>query len=535
MYSKTYSSMLSGIDADLISVEVQVSKGIPNFLVIGLVSKAILEAKERVSSAMSASGFPIPPKRVLVSLSPADLRKDGPQFDLAISASLMQALGYLELSLDFMAESCFIAELSITGALKSVRGILALVFSAIKEGKKNIFVAEDALSELLILTEDEKLLAEVNVFLIRDLSALIAVSQALHNGVMENKVSKQELIRSKCLQYFSSASILAEPLFTVADGRRFSAYGFSIKKDFGIDFNDIVGQELAKRALEIALAGRHHLLMVGPPGCGKSMLAKSALALVEDLSFQQCLENRMISDLAHIPKSDEEIEKRFPFRSPHNASSAVSIIGGGVPISPGEVSLAHNGILFMDEFAEFDRFTIDQLRTVLDNAKVFLNKGNQKIVFPANFLLIAASNPCPCGYSGDKEKVCICNPIQIQRYQAKISGPILDRIDIYVKMTRLSKEEVKSLSSSSSCDALFEKTSSVKKRIKIAKSFAAERLLTLDLDKESQMFLNEAVFKLDLSSRSHKKVILLARTIANLEECEHIQQRHIAEALAFIP
>jgi magnesium chelatase family protein len=569
MYSKTQSAMLFGLDANLISVEVQISKGIPNFIIIGLASKAIVEAKERVSSAMAACEFPIPPKRLLVNLSPADLRKDGPQFDLAIAAGLMHSLGYISTNAGFMAESCFIAELSITGKFKAVRGTLALISSAVEKGIKQIFTAAEALGELSVLCEEKEFLKGTKVYLLEDLPNFKKLFDFLQtrysiNGrdslkpellnseyELETLVLNQETLSKNSL----GTQSLKQFASRVAQGERFKTDAENVENVIGqrspiVNFSDVVGQSLAKRAIEIALAGKHHLLMIGPPGCGKSMLAKSILSLLDDLKFKQKLETLMLSDLARLSSAADR-KPCVPFRAPHSSSTAVSIIGGGVPICPGEVSLAHNGILFLDELAEFDRFTIDQLRTVLDNSKVFLNKGNQKIVFPADFLLIAASNPCPCGYLGDLKKICTCSPAQIQKYQSKISGPILDRIDLCVTLSRLSEAEMRALSGDLqprnntdreddenaeigvSLHAHFLDTDLIKKRIKQAKNFSRLYGVNRVLDKASQDLLNAAVMRFDLSSRSHQKIISIARTIANLDESENINEEHVAEALQY--
>lgn len=551
MYSKTQSAMLFGLDANLISVEVQISKGIPNFIIIGLASKAIVEAKERVSSAMMACEFPIPPKRLLVNLSPADLRKDGPQFDLAIAAGLMHSLGYINPNAGFMAESCFIAELSITGKFKAVRGTLALISSAVEKGIKQIFTAAEALGELSVLSEDKEFTKGTKVYLLEDLQNFKKLFDSLQASNVSNREEslKSELINSEYeLENLVIKEAAAEHL--VSRSRKINNSNLAkeqgvykddenskdsfLQRPLNVDFSDVIGQSLAKRAIEIALAGKHHLLMIGPPGCGKSMLAKSILSLLDDLNFQQKLETLMLSDLAQL--SVMERKSHVPFRAPHSSSTAVSIIGGGVPIRPGEVSLAHNGILFLDELAEFDRFTIDQLRTVLDNSKVFLNKGNQKIVFPADFLLIAASNPCPCGYLGDVKKICTCSPAQIQRYQSKISGPILDRIDLSVTLSRLSEAEMRVLSGDlqpRNNTVNNEDTDLVKQRIKQAKNFSEVYGANRVLGKASQDLLNAAVMRFDLSSRSHQKIISIARTIANLDGSENIKEKHVAEALQY--
>ena len=560
MYSKTQSAMLFGLDANLISVEVQISKGIPNFIIIGLASKAIVEAKERVSSAMAACEFSIPPKRLLVNLSPADLKKDGPQFDLAIAAGLMHSLGYINSNAEFMVESCFIAELSITGKFKAVRGTLALVSSAVEKGIKQVFTAVEALGELSILCEDKEFTKGTKIYLLEDLQNFKKLFDFLQTDNVSNSEEsfKSELINSEYeLRNLVMKKAAAENL--VSRARKINnpnlakeqwvckddeSLGDSFsQRSLSVNFSEVIGQSLAKRAIEIALVGKHHLLMIGPPGCGKSMLAKSTLSLLDDLSFKQKLTTRMLSDLARI-SSKEDLNVYVPFRSPQSSSTAVSIIGGGVPICPGEVSLAHNGILFLDELAEFDKFTIDQLRTVMDNSKVFLNKGNQKIIFPADFLLVAASNPCPCGYLGDIKRICTCSSVQIQRYHSKISGPILDRIDLCVNMSRLSEAEMRALSETGVQRAVlrprrtndiqdFLDTDLIKTRIKQAKIFSEVYGVNRVLDKASQDLLNAAVMRFDLSSRSHQKIIFIARTIANLDASENINEEHVAEALQY--
>ena len=562
MYSKTQSAMLFGLDANLISVEVQISKGIPNFIIIGLASKAIVEAKERVSSAMAACEFPIPPKRLLVNLSPADLRKDGPQFDLAIAAGLMRSLGYISSNAGFMAESCFIAELSITGKFKAVRGTLALVSSAVEKGVKQVFTSIESRGELSVLCEDQEFTKGTKIYLLEDLQNFKKLFDSLQT---QYSINRRDSLKPEVLSYEYELEnlVLNKEALTknspetqslkqfapcIVPGECFKIDARNLENGIGhrslaVNFSDVVGQSLAKRAIEIALAGKHHLLMIGPPGCGKSMLAKSILSLLDDLNFQQKLETLMLSDLARLSSAADR-KPCVPFRAPHSSSTAVSIIGGGVPICPGEVSLAHNGILFLDELAEFDRFTIDQLRTVLDNSKVFLNKGNQKIIFPADFLLIAASNPCPCGYLGDLKKICTCSPAQIQKYQSKISGPILDRIDLCVNMSRLSEAEMRALSETVTQRTVlsprrtndiqeFSDTDLVKKRIKQAKNFSRLYGANRILDKASQALLNAAVMRFDLSSRSHQKIISIARTIANLDESENIKEEHVAEALQY--
>jgi len=515
MYSLTRSVMLSSIKADLINVEVQIYKGIPNFIIIGLPSKAIVEAKERVSSALAASALPLAPKRVLVNLSPADIRKDGPQFDFAIAVAVLRSLKYIEIPAEFFMECCFIGELSLKGELKKVSASLALVVSAIENGMKNIFIAKDSLDELLILSENLNFMKDTKIFFIDNLKTFYEISR---NFSLAQDLEFREILKTNSCQYFTSVNYPAQSLNPKSIN--------SDNSENKISIDNVIGQSLAKRALEIALTGKHHLFMIGPPGCGKSMLAKAALSLMPELNFEQALELNILNSLV---SQNTDIKQLVPFRTPHSSSTAAAIIGGGVPVSPGEVSLAHHGILFLDEFAEFERFTIEQLRTVLDNKEVVLNRARQKIVFPADFLLIAASNPCPCGYLGDLKKICTCSLSQIQRYQAKLSAPILDRIDLFVRMSRLDASEINVLSKSTRENS----SSLVKEKISKARLFAQERDLDLELDHSSQLLLNEAVINLDLSSRVQTKIIRIARTIANLEARVKINDEHLAEALQY--
>ncbi|MCH2227495.1 MAG: YifB family Mg chelatase-like AAA ATPase [Candidatus Caenarcaniphilales bacterium] len=524
MYSKTLSAMLSGLRADFISVEMQISAGIPCFLIVGLASKAIVEAKERVIAALKSSNFSIPAKRILVNLSPADQKKEGPQFDLAIASLILKNLDYIKVNDKFFENSCFLAELSLTGKLKGCRGILSLVMEASKRNIENIFISSESLDEISILKLDSKLTRKSKIYLIDSLTELVEL--------MKNpkELAKKEFHNlSKHINNFNK------------DYQEQSS-----KKTMGKyrNLDSIKGQYQAKRALEIAITGKHNILFMGPPGCGKSMLAAAAQGIIPELSLEEAIELRRIRELT-AKDTNESFDLQAPYRSPHNSCTAVSLIGGGVPILPGEVSLAHKGILFLDELTEFSRYNIDQLRTVLDQSKVNLNKSNQSIQFPADFILIAASNPCACGYLGDKKRPCICSPSQINRYRAKISGPILDRIDLIVNLSRLESQEILASSPEPSEEKLTQEDTNgntnigsnlkLKKKIIKSQNFArnVSKADQYKLTHDVQDLLKSAIDKFDLSARAYGKIIKVSRTIANIEASEEIKLEHLAEALQY--
>ncbi|NQY80047.1 MAG: YifB family Mg chelatase-like AAA ATPase [Candidatus Caenarcaniphilales bacterium] len=504
MYSKSFSAMLLGVSVKLIDVEVDISGGLPQFQIIGLASKAIAEAKQRVAVAMQSSGFELVPKKILVNLCPADMKKEGPQFDLAIAALLLKNFNYVKATANFFSNSCFIAELTLTGDLKKVKGLMSFILDSVKLGVKNIFLAKEAEADLQILKDHPELLKETNLYLVKDLKELVT---ALNDQAVLERFSIKNSRCSDNQQENNSKDINSDQVL----------------------FEDIIGQSQAKRALEIAVAGRHNLLMVGPPGCGKSLLAKAVKSIVPKLSVEKALETQRIRELASFSDFNQDILD-IPYRAPHNSCSPVSLVGGSIPVTPGEVSLAHNGILFLDELAEFNRFTLDQLRVILDNKKVALNKGIYKYEYPADFILIAATNPCPCGYYGDLKRNCICSMKQIQRYISKISGPLLDRIDIVIHLKRLDTKERELLSKASSG---ITKSSDILQKIEKVKEFTKKTNLDSSLDKESRDLLARAVESFDLSARAHTKLIKLARTIANLDFSKNIKQEHLAEAIQY--
>lgn len=524
MYSKTFTATPRGIDGNIIGVEIDASQGIPGFNIVGLADKSINEAKERISVAMRASDYEILPTRILVNLSPAHIRKEGVQLDLAIATALMVNFGYIDIQPEFLKDFCFLGELSLTGEVKKISGILPLALEAQKQGFKNLIIPTNNTDETRLITLTGK--QDCKIFHVSDLKEVHELLEALY----KNNLVTEEI---KLTEKNQIQKTIQEHLVSKLEASQIK----SIKKleKLKQDFQDVIGQSHAKRGLEIAAAGGHHLLMIGPPGCGKSMLSKRFGSLLPSLGFNEALESTKIYSVSN--RLNQGMVFDPPFRAPHHSASAVSLIGGGADSRPGEVSLAHNGVLFLDELTEFNQHTIENLRQILEDGAITVTRIKQSYKYPAKFTLIAACNPCPCGYLGDSENHCYCTPQQIQKYLGKISGPLLDRIDIHLELSRLNSEEIKLITQSQyaktatlvrSCSS-----SDIRSRVLKARNFALELSPGLVLTKEAEEFMDHAVFNLKLSARSHQKILKVSRTIANLAEAEKIDAEHLAEALQF--
>jgi len=493
---KIFSGAYLGLQSQIIEVEVKTSFGLKYFEIIGLPDKAVQESKERVISAIESSGFPSPhkkPKRVLVSLAPADLKKEGSLYDLPI------ALGYLlaEREIHFNPKGKLIfGELGLDGSLRKIRG--AILFS--------ILAKEKGFSEIILPKENEK---EASVI----------------EGIKVVGVSNLK----EAIDYLEGKKKI-EP-------KKFDLKNLEPQK-FEIDFSQIKGQKIAKRALEISAAGGHHLLMIGPPGTGKSLLARSIISILPPLSFEEILEVSKIYSLAGLLSEENPLIFHPPFRSPHHTVSEVALIGGGNPPRPGEIALAHRGVLFLDEFPEFHRDVLESLRQPLEEKKITILRAKFSVTLPCAFTLIAASNPCPCGNFGDPEKICKCSPSQIRKYQRKLSGPLIDRMDLMIEVPSLKFEEMIGFSE--------ENVEEIRERVKKAREIQRERFKKTNsemeiseiekycqIDERAKTLLKKAVDQKKLSMRGYHRVLKVARTIADLEEKEKILFEHVAEALSF--
>jgi magnesium chelatase family protein len=504
-FAKVHSAQTSLLKAHIIDIEVDISRGLYSFSVVGLPDKAVEESRDRVSAAIKNSGFKSPKsknEKVVISLAPADLKKEGPAFDLGI------AVGYLLASEEIKFEPkniLFLGELALDGKLRSIIGTLPLIREAKEKGFKYVFVPKEN-------AEEAALIDEITIYGATTLEEVLGHIDPNRNG----------------------KKIIAQPKTEPKQDT----------SEFSLDLRDIRGQETAKRGLEIAAAGGHNIAMYGPPGTGKTMLAKAFASILPQLSFDEILEVTSIHSIAGVLGGP--LITRSPFRSPHHTASYVAIVGGGVTPRPGEVTLAHKGVLFLDEFPEFERRVIDSLRQPLEDRVVSISRAKGSAQFPANFILVAAMNPCPCGNFGFRGKECVCSPIQLLRYQRKISGPILERIDIWLEVPRIEHEKLSGENTGESSDTVRERISNARKtqekrfgknsKIKTNAEMSVRNLVeTVVLNDEVKEVLNSSAERLLFSPRVYHKIIKVARTIADLEGSQEILTKHILEAIQYRP
>jgi magnesium chelatase family protein len=505
MLSRVYSCAVVGLEGVIVEVEVDYTNGLPGVTIVGLPDTAVQESRERVQTAVKNAGLHFPRHRIVVNLAPAVVRKEGPAYDLPIALGVIMLADYLPH--DVVDETLVVGELSLDGMVRHTRGILPMAATARANGYKRMFVPE-------VDAPEAALIPGLEIIPVKSLADLY------------DHLSGRRLIEP----YLPSSSDTLEPLFTPTD------------------FSEIKGQEHVKRALEVAAAGGHNVLMVGSPGAGKTLLARAVPGILPEMSIEESLDVTRIYSVADQLPAGTPLLKHRPFRAPHHTISHAGLVGGGNIPKPGEISLAHRGVLFLDEFPEFGTRVLEVMRQPMEDKVVTISRAKGSLTFSANFQLIAAMNPCPCGYYGDSQKPCTCAPAMVTKYQKRISGPLLDRIDIHIEVPRVDYEKL-------SGDRLGETSEAIRSRVQAARDIQNKRFASgasndivcnadmrvgevrqfCQLQAEGQSLMRSAMSQLNLSARAYHRILKLSRTIADLAGSEEIQSAHLAEALQYRP
>jgi len=502
MLSKVNSCAVIGLDCEPVEVELDITAGLGNITVVGLPDTAVQESKERVRSAIKNSGFSYPTTRITINLAPADIKKAGPAYDLPIAVCMLLAMKQISADLK---DSLFVGELALDGKLRHTNGILPITIFAREKGYKKLYIPK--------INEYEASLVEgIDII---PINSLLELANHLDGTKVIEPTKPHDL-----------QDVIEE-------------------NNFSIDFAHIKGQEHIKRALEISASGGHNVLMSGPPGTGKTLLARAIPTILPKMTKEEILEITKIYSIAGLLPSDKPLIRIRPFRTPHHSASSVSLVGGGTFPKPGEISLAHRGVLFLDELPEFPRNILENLRQPLEDGVVTISRAQGTLTFPAKFSLVASMNPCPCGYASDPDRDCSCSPMQIIKYQKKISGPLIDRIDLHIEVPRIKFEKLAD-------EELAENSALIRERVEKARKVQLARFKDKKIISNSEMnsqevkefckideptleILKTAVSQFQLSARSYYKMLKLARTIADLEGVENIQGSHVAEALQYRP